>query len=91
VEVFAAAGRGDEAALALLDDQARALAGAVRAVEALLDPALVVLGGGIGSRVDVLDRVRAALAAHGRSAPPLEISELGEDAGLVGALVVAGQ
>jgi glucokinase len=91
VEVFAAAARGEEAALALLADQARALAAAVRAVGALLDPALVVLGGGIGSRADVLDRVRAALSAHGRPAPLLETSVLGEDAGLVGALVVAGQ
>jgi glucokinase len=91
VEVFAAAACGDERAAALLADQARALAAAIRAVEALLDPALVVLGGGIGSRPDVLERVRSALAAHGRPAPALEISVLGEDAGLVGALNAAPQ
>ena len=86
--VFAAAARGDERARRLLDDQARALAAGVRAVQALLDPALVVLGGGIGSRPDVLERVRSAL---GRPAPPLEPSLLGEDAGLVGALITAGE
>jgi glucokinase len=85
--VFAAAARGDERARRLLDDQARALAAGVRAVQALLDPALVVLGGGIGSRPDVLERVRAAL---GPSGPPIEPSVLGEDAGLVGALIAAG-
>jgi len=87
--VFAAAEAGDVAARALLADQARALAVGIRAVEALLDPALVVLGGGIGSRPDVIERVRAALEAHGRPAPPLEASALGEDAGLVGALAAA--
>jgi predicted NBD/HSP70 family sugar kinase len=91
VQVFTAAGRGNPRAAALLLDQAQALATAIRAVAALLDPALVVLGGGIGSRQDVLERVRSALAAHGRPAPAVEVSALGEDAGLVGALTVAGR
>jgi hypothetical protein len=51
-------------------------------VRALLDPAVVVLGGGIGCRADVLARV-AALGAR------VEASRLGEDAGLVGALALA--
>jgi len=85
-DAFAAAAGGDERAQALLGDQASALAAGVRAVHALLDPALVVLGGGIGSRPDVLERVRAALGPAG---PPLEASALGEDAGLVGALLAA--
>jgi glucokinase len=81
-DVFAAAERGDARAAALLDAQARALATGIRAVRALLDPAVVVLGGGIGCRADVLERV-AALAA------PVEASQLGEDAGLLGALSLA--
>ena len=85
-DVFAAAGRGDDRAQRLLDDQARALAAAIRAVQALLDPALVVLGGGIGSGADVLERLRAEL---GSSAPAVEASLLGEDAGLLGALAAA--
>jgi glucokinase len=88
-DVFVAAERGDPDAVALLADQARALAAAVRAVQALLDPALVVLGGGIGSRPDVLARVRAALESHGLAVPRVEASVLGEDAGLVGALIRA--
>jgi predicted NBD/HSP70 family sugar kinase len=74
---------------ALLDDQATVLAAAIRAVHALLDPALIVLGGGIGCRPDVADRVLAALAAHGTPPPRLEPSRLGEDAGLLGALAAA--
>jgi predicted NBD/HSP70 family sugar kinase len=87
-DVFAAAARGDDRARALLNDQARALAVAIRAVQALLDPSLIVLGGGIGSRADVLERVRAEL---GPSSPAVEASVLGEDAGLLGALRAADQ
>jgi glucokinase len=59
-------------------------------VQALLDAGLIVLGGGIGCRADVLERVRAALAEHGTPAPAVEASRLGEDAGLLGALALAG-
>jgi glucokinase len=90
-DVFAAAERGDDRARALLADQARVLASAIRAVHALLDPALIVLGGGIGCRPDVVNRVQAALAAHGTPPPPVEASRLGEDAGLLGALALAAQ
>jgi predicted NBD/HSP70 family sugar kinase len=74
---------------ALLADQADVLAVAIRTVQALLDPELIVLGGGIGCRADVADRVAAALAAHGTPPPRLERSQLGEDAGLLGALALA--
>jgi len=79
----------DAGPYALLDDQARVLASAIRAVHALLDPELIVLGGGIGCRADVADRVAAALAAHGTPPPRVERSRLGEDAGLLGALARA--
>jgi glucokinase len=88
-DVFAAAEAGDPAALALLEDQAAALAMGVRAVQALLDPELVVFGGGMGARHDVLARVQAALAAHGTPPPAVELSALGERAGLIGALEAA--
>jgi len=87
-DVFAA---HDERARGLLADQASVLAVGIRAVQALLDPGLIVLGGGIGCRPDVLERVRAALAAHGTPAPPVEASRLGEDAGLLGALALAAE
>jgi predicted NBD/HSP70 family sugar kinase len=87
--VFAAAEAGDARAAALLSDQAEARAAGVRAVQVLFDPALVVFGGGIGSRPDVVERVRAALTAHGTPAPRIEASALGEQAGLVGAVAAA--
>jgi hypothetical protein len=58
-------------------------------VQALLDPQLIVFGGGLGSRPDVLSAVRASLDAHGTPAPALRISALGDRAGIVGALEVA--
>jgi predicted NBD/HSP70 family sugar kinase len=71
---------------AYADGAADALAAAIRAVHVTLDPALIVLGGGIGSRPEVLELVRAALLAP---APRVEASLLGADAGLVGALLLA--
>jgi glucokinase len=84
-DVFAAAAAGDREAAAIIDEQADALAHALLAVQAVLDPELVVFGGGIGSRVDVVARVQ------GRLARPLalRVSALGERAGAVGAAEVA--
>jgi len=88
-DVFTAAEMADPAAVSLLEEQASALAMGVRAVQALLDPELIVFGGGMGIRHDVFARVQAALAAHGTPPPRLELSALGERAGLLGALEAA--
>jgi predicted NBD/HSP70 family sugar kinase len=88
-DVYAAAEGGDSDAAALLDDQARALAMGVRAVQAVLDPDLFVFGGGIGARADVYARVHQALAAHGVPVPELALSALGERAGVLGAVEMA--
>ncbi|MBS1886526.1 MAG: ROK family protein [Actinobacteria bacterium] len=89
-DVFAAAAADDAVARRLLREQAEALAMAIRAIDALLDPALVVLGGGIGSRPDVLARLRSALAgAEDLPYSRLVPSILGERAGVIGALQAA--
>jgi predicted NBD/HSP70 family sugar kinase len=88
-DVFIAAAGGDPVALALLDEQAEALAMGVRGVQALLDPQVIVFGGGIGSRSDVFARVQSVLGAHGVPSPVLELSALGERAALVGAVEAA--
>lgn len=61
------------------------LARAVLSVGAVLDPALVVFGGGIGSRPEIIDRVRAALERFCVPVPELKISLLGNRAGAIGA------
>lgn len=89
VDAFLAADAGDPTALAALAAQADALAMAVCTVQTLLDPEIIVFGGGIGSREDVLTRVRAGLERRSVRVPKLRTSALGERAGLVGAVEVA--
>jgi predicted NBD/HSP70 family sugar kinase len=88
-DVFMAGEAGDSAAVDLLDRQAEALALAVRTVECVLDPALVVVGGGIGIRPDVLERIRSKLSRLSTSPGRVESSALGDRAALMGAARVA--
>ncbi|HEV7898590.1 MAG TPA: ROK family protein [Planosporangium sp.] len=87
--VFERAGAGDEHALAAIEDEARLIALAVAAVGAVLDPEAVVLGGGIGSRVEMLDPVRRWLTRLGTHAPAVKTSQLGHRAALIGAIAAA--
>jgi glucokinase len=89
VEVYERAAAGDPHAGAVLDDQARAMALAVVSVQATLDPALVVFGGGIGSRADFIARVRSYVGGLALRHPTVEVSRLGERAGLIGAVELA--
>src|SRR5205823_4868101 len=88
-EIFAAAAAGEEEAGAAVDEHARAVARAICNVQNLLDPELVVLGGGIGGRSDFLELVRAHVREL-RDHPPVVVSSaLGEWAGAVGAAELA--
>jgi predicted NBD/HSP70 family sugar kinase len=87
--VFERAAAGDEHALAAIEDEARLIALAVVAVGAVLDPEAVVLGGGIGSRVEILDPVRRWISRLGTYAPVVKTSVLGHRASLIGALAAA--
>jgi N-acetylmannosamine-6-phosphate 2-epimerase/N-acetylmannosamine kinase len=70
----------------LLDEAARALADALVGAQALLDPPLVALGGGVGLAEGFLGRVTAACAGHSRLVTPrLVAAGLRGDAGIVGA------
>lgn len=89
-QVFDAARAGDAAALAAVEQEAEQLAHAVAVVSCVLDPDLVVLGGGIGHSADLLlERVERALHALTPLRPRLAPSLLGEDAVLIGALSTA--
>ncbi|MDM4762229.1 ROK family protein [Galbitalea sp. SE-J8] len=81
---------GDSAALRIVDDFASSASVLVRALTWVVDPPLVVLGGGIERAAALLvPRIEAAFAE--RALPPIEIrpSALGWDAPLLGALRVA--
>lgn len=89
VDVYDRAADGDRRALGALEEQAATMAMAVVAVHSILDPQLVVFGGGIGSRRDFAARVREHLPRLTNRKLPVEISALGERAGVLGAADVA--
>jgi predicted NBD/HSP70 family sugar kinase len=88
-DVFALAAGGDPGARSVVDHVAARLGAAIATVWAMLDPELVVLGGGIGSSPLLLSPVRAAAAALVPMTARVETSRLGERAALQGAIAVA--
>ena len=84
--IFDAARHGDPIADDVVRIEARRLAHAIAAVAAVLDPELVVLGGGIGTGGgDLLLRpIAEALASISPFSPRLEVSTLGVDAVIAG-------
>jgi predicted NBD/HSP70 family sugar kinase len=88
-EIFAAARRGDQLGRTVVEEVARRIAANITPIAAVADPALVVLGGGLGANGDLLlAPVRRLLAEWVPYPPRVEISSLGEAAVLMGALAV---
>jgi predicted NBD/HSP70 family sugar kinase len=91
-DVFAAARQGDRLARDIVNQAARRIAAHIAPIAAVADPALVVLGGGLGTNGDLLlEPVRSLLAEWVPYPPRVEISSLGEAAVLTGALAVGLQ
>jgi predicted NBD/HSP70 family sugar kinase len=89
-DVFQAARRGNAAAQAAVDHEGARLGHLVAALAAVLDPELVVLGGGVGRNTDLLvGPVEKALRALSPLRPRIEPSALGEDSVLLGAIATA--
>ena len=89
--MFELAGSGDTIARAVVDHVASRLGAAIATVCAILDPELVVLGGGIGASPLLLRPVRGAAAALVPITARIETSLLGDRAALQGAIAVALQ
>ncbi len=88
--VFAAARAGDELALAAVETEANRLALVVGTIAAIVDPEFVLLGGGIGSNIDLLrPPLERRLAELTPLAPPVAEGELGQDAIVLGAVASA--
>lgn len=84
--VIAAAVAGELWAKRIVEEAAEALAQALADVRALIDPEVVVLGGGVGLNRSFRSALKKAIAALPESLRvTLEAAELGADAGLVGA------
>jgi predicted NBD/HSP70 family sugar kinase len=88
-DVFELADGGHAAARAVVDHVAARLGTAIATVCAILDPELVVLGGGIGASPLLLRPVRGSAAALVPITARIETSLLGERAALQGAIAVA--
>jgi predicted NBD/HSP70 family sugar kinase len=88
--VFSAARAGDDVALAAVEAEANRLALVVGTVAAIVDPEFVLLGGGIGSNIDLLrPALERRLAELTPLAPKVAEGELGPDAIVLGAVASA--
>jgi predicted NBD/HSP70 family sugar kinase len=88
--VFDAAARGDERATAVVAEEARLVAKAICVVITVVDPELIVLGGGIGQAPGFADAVSAELQTLAPVRPPVRVSALGSDAVVDGCLAAGG-
>lgn len=89
-QIFDAAEQGNPQALAIIDQEGCHLAQAIATIIAVLDPELVVIGGGIGQRLELL---RAPLERRLQQITPLRprivVTKLGADSVLLGAIATA--
>ena len=90
--VFEAARRGDEAAASVLDELVRRLARGIACVVAVLNPATVIIGGGL-SRAGtlLLEPLQEHVAALVPVPPRLVLSSLGDESVALGAVQLAIQ
>jgi len=88
--VFAAAAAGDTRAQEIVRDEAALVARALAAIVAVVDPELIVLGGGIGRAPGFADKVSDELTQLTPVVPPVRPSALGDNAVVDGCLAVGG-
>lgn len=93
LDVVLAAERGDGTARAILDEATTALANGLLSVMAMIDPGVIVIGGGLSNSptwiIDpAIDKARRQATFH--SVPPIVRAQLGSWAGAWGAAVTAG-
>ena len=94
-QVTQAAQEGDPLALSLLAQLGRWIGEGSAMVASLLDPSIIVVGGGVGSAGDLLlgparEAFESHLSAHGyRPVAQIVLAAMGNDAGIVGAADLA--
>ena len=91
LRVFEAAARGDERATAVVAAEARLVAKAISAVVTVVDPELVVLGGGIGQAPGFAAAVTAELRGLSPVLPEVRVSALGTDVVVDGCLAAGAE
>src|SRR3954468_4729553 len=90
-DIFKLAEQGDEVAASVLDTTARWVALAVATLQSLLDLELIVFGGSIGIRPELYERVQQVLPTLFSRPVTIAPSQLGDRAGLMGAVCAAAQ
>ena len=96
-DITQAARRGDSQSLEVIDDFSYWIALGLTNCAALLDPELIIIGGGLVEEWDLLgDRIRASfdellLASTQRNRIPIKPAENGEAAGAIGASLLGRQ
>jgi predicted NBD/HSP70 family sugar kinase len=85
-QVFDAASRGDPRARQVVAAEAALVARALCSIIAVVDPDLIVLGGGVGKADGFVDAVRAELAVRAPVATEVRVSALGVDSVVDGCL-----
>jgi glucokinase len=88
-EIFVRAAAGDVKASAVIETLAKSASVGIASVQALFDPALIVLGGGIGSRTEFVEAVVRHMPALLPFEVKLEATGIGPQAGMLGALMLA--
>jgi len=93
-QIFDAARVGDAFAREIVDETARIIGIGVANIVSLVNPELVILGGGVGTQADlILEPVRQIVRDQAQpisgASVRIEVSSLGEDAGLLGAAYAA--
>ncbi|MEN4042267.1 MAG: ROK family transcriptional regulator [Anaerolineaceae bacterium] len=88
VDVFAAARQGESWAQAVVAETVDYLAQAIAAVQLILDPELILLGGGVSAAADlliepILQRLKGAIPTQ----PNIRVAQLGYRAGVMGSVV----
>src|ERR1700753_4331702 len=83
--------RGDTRAAAVVADEAQLVARMLCAVISVIDPELIVLGGGIGQAPGFADAVIAELSPMAPARPDVRVSALGTEAVVDGCLAAAAE
>jgi glucokinase len=88
-QIFDLAGAGDAAALKIVNRVAQTLAGAVANISLVLNPELIILGGGVGAHPVLCEATKKLVDKNEFARPRLTTSTLGTQAQIYGTIYTA--